>query len=79
MGACALDTIAFAEERLNFQPDPWQAKVMRSPAKQVLLNLQELFEMSMGLRCVGNRPDGDYAWSPATAKGVLELVGKELG
>ncbi len=41
--------------------------------------MQELFEMSMGLRCVGNRPDGDYAWSPATAKGVLELVGKELG
>ncbi len=45
----------------------------------VLRGLQELFEMSMGLRCVGNRPDGDYAWSPATAKGVLELVGKELG
>jgi phage terminase small subunit len=45
----------------------------------VLRGLRELFEMSMGLRCVGNRPDGDYAWSPATAKGVLELVGKELG
>ncbi len=45
----------------------------------VLRGLQELFEMSMGLRCVGNRPDGDYAWSPATAKGVLELVGKEMG
>ncbi len=27
----------------------------------------------------GNRPDGDYAWSPATAKGVLELVGREQG
>ena len=35
---CALDAAAFAEERLNFQPDPWQAKVMRSPAKRVLLN-----------------------------------------
>ncbi len=35
---CALDTVAFAEERLGFQPDPWQTKVMRSTAKQVLLN-----------------------------------------
>jgi hypothetical protein len=35
---CALDPAAFAEERLSFQPDPWQAKVMRSPAKHVLLN-----------------------------------------
>ncbi len=35
---CALDAVAFAEERLGFQPDPWQAKVMRSPAKRVLLN-----------------------------------------
>jgi hypothetical protein len=30
--------VAFAEERLRFQPDPWQTKVMRSPAKRVLLN-----------------------------------------
>ena len=35
---CALDTVAFAEERLGFHPDPWQAKVMRAPAKQILLN-----------------------------------------
>ena len=35
---CALDTVAFAEERLRFQPDPWQATVMRSPAKRLLLN-----------------------------------------
>jgi hypothetical protein len=35
---CALDAAAFAEERLGFQPDPWQGKVMRSPAKRVLLN-----------------------------------------
>ena len=35
---CALDTVAFAEERLSFRPDPWQARVMRSPAKRVLLN-----------------------------------------
>jgi hypothetical protein len=30
--------VAFAEERLRFQPDPWQTKVMRSPAKRMLLN-----------------------------------------
>ncbi len=35
---CALDPVAFAEERLNFQPDPWQAKVMRSPGRRMLLN-----------------------------------------
>ena len=27
----------------------------------------------------GNRAEGNYAWSPATAKGVLELVGREQG
>jgi hypothetical protein len=35
---CALDPVVFAEERLGFTPDPWQARVMRSPAKRVLLN-----------------------------------------
>ncbi len=35
---CALDAVAFAEERLGFHPDPWQTKVMRSPSKQMLLN-----------------------------------------
>jgi hypothetical protein len=35
---CALDAVAFAEERLNFQPDQWQSNVMCSPAKRVLLN-----------------------------------------
>ena len=35
---CALDPVAFAEERLGFHPDPWQTKVMRSPSKQMLLN-----------------------------------------
>ncbi len=35
---CALDPVAFAEERLNFQPDPWQAKVKRSSSKRMLLN-----------------------------------------
>jgi Terminase large subunit, T4likevirus-type, N-terminal len=35
---CALDPVTFAVERLRFRPDPWQAKVMRSPAKRLLLN-----------------------------------------
>lgn len=35
---CALDPVAFAIERLRFTPDPWQARVMRSPAKRILLN-----------------------------------------
>ncbi len=35
---CALDTVVFATERLGFIPDPWQAKVMRSPSKHILLN-----------------------------------------
>jgi hypothetical protein len=34
----ALDPVAFARERLGFEPDPWQARVMRSAARQVLLN-----------------------------------------
>lgn len=35
---CALDPVAFAQERLNFAPDPWQADVLRSPAKRLALN-----------------------------------------
>jgi hypothetical protein len=34
----ALDPVAFARERLGFEPDPWQARVMRSAARQILLN-----------------------------------------
>ncbi len=35
---CALDPVAFAVERLGFEPDPCQAEVMRSPSKRILLN-----------------------------------------
>ena len=34
---CALDPVVFAETRLDFQPDPWQACVLRSSGN-VLLN-----------------------------------------
>ena len=34
----AVDPVAFAQARLDFAPDPWQAAVMRSAARQVLLN-----------------------------------------
>jgi hypothetical protein len=36
--AHALDPVAFAVDRLNFEPDPWQALVLRSAAPWVLLN-----------------------------------------
>ena len=35
---CALDPVAFAQERLKFDPDPWQETVLRSPAKRLALN-----------------------------------------
>jgi len=34
----ALDPAAFARERLGFSPDPWQERVLRSGARQTLLN-----------------------------------------
>src|SRR5437667_7266011 len=34
----ALDPVAFARERLNFQPDPKQALLLASRPKQVILN-----------------------------------------
>src|SRR3954471_489885 len=36
--AHALDAVAFAEDRLGFHPDPWQSRLLRSSAKQVILN-----------------------------------------
>jgi len=35
---CALDPVAFAVERLGFDPDPWQADVLRLSDKNTLLN-----------------------------------------
>ena len=35
--ACALDAAYFAR-RLGFEPDPWQAEFLRSPAKRIILN-----------------------------------------
>jgi hypothetical protein len=36
--ACALDPVLFAETMLGFKPDEWQAKALRSTAKQTILN-----------------------------------------
>ncbi len=35
---CALDPVAFAVDRLGFTPDLWQADVLRSSGKNILLN-----------------------------------------
>jgi hypothetical protein len=35
--ACALDPVRFAQ-RAGIQPDPWQVRVLRSPARQIILN-----------------------------------------
>ncbi len=35
---CALDPVAFAVERLRFEPDPWQAEVLRLSHQNTLLN-----------------------------------------
>src|SRR5437016_5007691 len=35
--ALALDPVAFAEDRLGFLPDPWQARVLRSRVSWILL------------------------------------------
>ncbi len=50
---CALDTVAFATERLNFKHDPWQAKVMRSPSKQILLNCSRQAGKSTATAIIG--------------------------
>jgi hypothetical protein len=34
----ALDAVSFAEDRLDFSPDPWQARLLRSRAPWVMLN-----------------------------------------
>ena len=36
--ACGLDPALFAEDRLGFHPDPWQAQLLRSDARQIILN-----------------------------------------
>jgi hypothetical protein len=34
-----LDPVIFASARLGFRPDPWQAQLLRSPARQIALNV----------------------------------------
>src|SRR5438132_14268324 len=36
--AHALDPVAFVQDRLNFEPDAWQARLLRSRAPWILLN-----------------------------------------
>ena len=36
--AWALDAVSFAEDRLNFHPDPWQRWLLRSQSQWVILN-----------------------------------------
>src|SRR5437016_9046144 len=36
--AHALDPVGFVQDRLNFEPDPWQARLLRSRAPWILLN-----------------------------------------
>ena len=36
--AHALDAVGFAEDRLGFRPDDWQARLLRSTASQVIVN-----------------------------------------
>jgi phage terminase large subunit-like protein len=36
--AHALDACSFAEDKLGFRPDPWQARVLRSTRRQLVLN-----------------------------------------
>src|SRR5215467_2076864 len=36
--AHALDPVAFVQDRLRFEPDPWQARLLRSQALWILLN-----------------------------------------
>jgi hypothetical protein len=33
------DCVAFAQDRLGFEPEPWQAQAMRSTSKQIALNV----------------------------------------
>ncbi len=35
--ACALDPVRFAQ-RAGLEPDPWQVRVLRSPARSIILN-----------------------------------------
>ena len=36
--AHALDPVAFVQDRLKFEPDPWQAQLLRSQSLWILLN-----------------------------------------
>jgi hypothetical protein len=37
--ACALDPVVFAVDRLKFDPDPWQADMLRSDERQIIENV----------------------------------------
>jgi hypothetical protein len=78
---CALDTVAFAEERLGFHPDPWQAKVMRSPSKRLLLNCSRQAGKStctavIGLHCAVYRPRSLVLLVSPSLRQSRELFGK---
>ena len=59
----ARDPVAFARERLGFEPDPWQENVLRSDRRRILLNCSRQSGKStttaiLGLHTALFTPDG---------------------
>lgn len=64
--ACALDPVAFAR-RAGIEPDPWQCDVLRSPARQLLLNCSRQAGKSTITACLA-------VWTAMYRPGSLVLI-----
>jgi phage terminase large subunit-like protein len=82
--ACGLDPVAFAEGRLGFHPDPWQRDLLRSNARQVILNITRQGGKStatsiLGLHCAIYEPGALVLLVSPSQRQSRELFAKTTG
>ena len=64
----SLDPVAFAEDRLGFAPDRWQAGLLRSRRRQVILNCSRQSGKSTAAANLGTTHRSLYAREPGFAR-----------
>src|SRR5215831_7354536 len=79
--AHALDPLLFAQDRLSFRPDNWQAQLLRSDARQIALNCCRQAGKStataiLGLHCALFEPSSLILLVSPSQRQSRELFGK---
>ena len=81
--AHALDPVSFVQDRLKFEPDPWQAQLLRSRASWILLNCcrqsgKSTTTAALALHTAIYNPLGARSFRPRQFAAVRAVIGIEM-